>query len=262
MKNNRDRRPTALILGGSSGLGAATAKKLAKEGYDLIVVHRDRRSDMPEVNELFDDIRNMGSTCHGFNADAVHPQKQIELWGKVRAALNGGKIKVLVHSIAKGNLKPMANVNGSLGNQDFQLTLQAMAISVFDWVKQIADASCFDEDARIIAYTSEGNSRAIPNYAAVSAAKTALEAIIRNMALEFAPMGIRANCIQAGVTDTKSLRLIPNHKSLLENALRRNPNNRLTTPADVANVAYLLTLPEASWITGTVIKVDGGESLQ
>ena len=84
---------------------------------------------------------------------------------------------------------------------------------------------------------------------------------MRNMALEFAPLGIKVNCIQAGVTDTPSFRRIPGHEQLKENALKRNPNKRLTTPEDVANVVYLMTLDEAKWITGTVIKADGGESL-
>ena len=258
---NKD-RPLALIFGGSSGLGAATAKKLANEGYDLIVVHRNRRADQEEINTLFDIIRGTGAQCHNFNSDAVHTAKQQELWQHIKAVLKGQKIKVMVYSIAKGNLKPIAGEGETLSNQDFQITLQAMAISLFDWVKLISDDQCFDGDARIIAFTSEGNTRAIPNYAAVSAAKAALEAIIRNIALEFAPWGIKANCVQAGVTATKSLKLIPNHKALIRNALSRNPNKRLTTPEDVANATFLLTLPEASWITGTVIKVDGGESLQ
>ncbi len=255
-------RPLALILGGSSGLGAATAKKLAYEGYDLVVLHRDRRADMEEIHALFNTIRNTGGECHNFNADAIHPSKQPELWKKIKAVLKGQKIKVLVHSIAKGNLKPMTGVRDTLHNQDFQITIQAMAISLFDWVKHISNDHCFDDDARIIAFTSEGNTKAIPNYVTVSAAKAALEAIIRNIALEFAPLGIKANCIQAGVTETKSLKLIPNCEALVQNALARNPNKRLTTPEDIANAAFLLTLPEAGWITGTVIKVDGGESLQ
>lgn len=259
MENNI--RPIALILGGSQGLGAATALKLAKEGYDLILVYRDRRSDYEKINALFDNIRAFGAKCQNFNADAVHPTKQFELWQRIKSVLQGKKIKVLVHSIAKGNLKPMTGVEAVLNNQDFQLTLQAMAISLFDWVKHISSDGCFDEDARVIAFTSEGNTKAIPNYAAVSASKAALEAIMRNIALEFAPIGIKANCIQAGITKTKSLELIPNYEVLIKNSLHRNPNSRLTTPEDVANVVYLLTLPEASWITGTVIKVDGGESL-
>jgi len=81
------------------------------------------------------------------------------------------------------------------------------------------------------------------------------------MALEFAPVGIKANCIQAGITMTKSLSMIPGYEKIKAHALQRNPNKRLTTPEDVANAVYLLTTDEAKWITGTVIKVDGGESL-
>ncbi|MBT8300056.1 MAG: SDR family oxidoreductase, partial [Maribacter sp.] len=108
----------------------------------------------------------------------------------------------------------------------------------------------------------EGNKRVAANYAAVSVAKVALESLTRSMALEFAPIGIKANCIQAGITQTKSFEMIPGYKKYLSDALERNPNNRLTTPEDVANAVYLLTKDEAKWITGTVIKVDGGESLK
>ena len=257
-----ENRPIALILGGSSGLGAATAIKLAQQGYDLILVHRDRRSDMDEVEKKFNTIKENGANCHSFNTDAIHPNKQGELWSKIKTVLQGAKIKVLVHSIAKGNLKPMVGKEDVLTNQDFQLTVQAMGISLYDWVRQISQDGCFSGDARVIAFTSEGSMRPIPNYGAVSAAKSALEAIVRSIALEYTPKGIKANCIQAGITDTKALRMIPGHEILLANALQRNPNKRLTTPQDVANAAYLLTLPEANWITGSVIKVDGGESLQ
>lgn len=254
-------RPIALILGGSTGLGAATALKLANEGFDLVVIHRDRKTDMDAIEEHFDKIKARGATIWAYNSDAVHPQKQQELWNKIKQGLGNRNIKVLVHSIAKGNLKPLLG-DKALQNQDIQLTQQAMATSLYDWTQLIGKENRFDDDGRIIAFTSEGNTRAIPNYAAVSAAKASLEALIRSIALEFAPMGLKANCIQAGITDTKSLRMVPNHKKLIENAKVRNPNNRLTTPEDVADVVYLLTLRESKWITGTVIKVDGGESLQ
>jgi len=136
-----------------------------------------------------------------------------------------------------------------------------MAISLFDWTSEIFDAKLFSDDARIISFTSEGNTKAWKNYAAVSAAKVSLEAITRNIALEFAKYGIKANCIQAGMTDTFSFRMIPGSELLKTNALGRNPFGRMTTPEDVANVVYLLSKDEASWINGTIIKVDGGESL-
>ncbi len=259
----KDTSQWALILGGSSGLGLATAKKLAQHGFNLFIIHRDRKADLETINANFKQITACGNTLHSFNIDAMNAEKRQALITTLSELLGTARIAVLVHSIAKGNLKPMLDKTGhSLTQQDFHITLDAMAISLYDWVKALLAAGLLAQDTRIISFTSEGNTKAWENYAAVSAAKAALEAITRNMALEFAPLGIKANCIQAGVTDTKSLRAIPNSQTLLEEALRRNPNARLTTPEDVANAVYLLTQKEAQWITGTVLKVDGGESLR
>ena len=148
-----------------------------------------------------------------------------------------------------------------LQTDDFNLTINAMAISLYDWTKSLFEAQLFANDTRIISFTSEGNTKAWQNYAAVSAAKVTLEAITRNIALEFAPFGIRANCIQAGVTDTASLRMIPGSEQLKAHSLKRNPFKRLTQPEDVANAVYLLCKDEARWINGCVIPVDGGEHI-
>ena len=256
--------PIALVLGGSSGLGLATAKKLAKEGFDMIILHRDRKADMQSINKEFEIITLSGVRLLALNKDALNIDKRAEILEAIKAFLgSAGSIKVMVHSIAKGNLKPMHPINeNSLTNGDFHITLEAMAISLYDWTKTLSESNLFDADARIVSFTSEGNRRAWRHYAAVSAAKAALEAITRNIALEFAPMGIKANCIQAGITDTKSFQMIPGHDLLKKNAQSRNPQGRLTIPEDVANVAYLLTTDDARWISGSVIKVDGGESLQ
>nr|WP_299382347.1 SDR family oxidoreductase [Allomuricauda sp.] len=253
----------ALILGGSSGLGLATARKLAAHGFNLVVVHRDRRTDMEAISKVFQDISANGTALHSFNKDAVTTESMNHLISEVKDRLEGGSISVLVHSIAKGTVKPMNDPDGdTLSAADFEITVDAMAISLYSWVKVLVENNLTAADTRVISYTSEGNTKAWKNYAAVSAAKAALEVITRNIALEFAADGIKANCIQAGVTDTKSLQMIPNSGLLKQQALKRNPNHRLTTPEDVANVAYLLTTQEAQWITGTVIKVDGGESLR
>lgn len=254
----------ALILGGSSGLGLATAKKLAKHGFNILVVHRDRRVDFQVIEEEFKSITLNNIRLKSYHIDATNMERRMATIKEIYGELGqNGRIKVLVHSIAKGNLKAMHSTEGNvLSNQDFHLTMDAMAISLYDWTKALLDVNLFAEDARVISFTSEGNLKAWENYAAVSAAKAALEAITRNMALEFALLGIKANCVQAGMTLTNSFHMIPGSEKLQENALKRNPSGRLTTPEDVANVVYLLTTEEAKWITGTVIKVDGGESLR
>lgn len=253
----------ALVLGGSSGLGLATAKKLAKHGLHICVVHRSSRSQKEEIERQFQEIKNQNVHFLDFNMDALHSEKRAHVLTTLQEKMGyKGKVKTLVHSIAKGNLKPMVSEeHQTLQNDDFQITINAMAISLYDWFKVLFDKNFFAEDARIISFTSEGNTRPWQNYAAVSAAKVTLEAISRNIALEFAKFGIRANCIQAGVTDTASLNRIPNSNEIKEHTLKRNPFQKLTTPENVANVVYLLCKDEASWINGTTLKVDGGESL-
>jgi len=253
----------ALILGGSTGLGLATARKLAKHGMNIIIVHRDRREDIPGIEEAFEEIRESNVRLESFNVDAIQKEKREDLIREITQILGvTGKIRTLVHSIAKGNLKSMTGDGAILENIDFQLTIDAMALSLYDWTQAVFKAHLFTKDARIVSFTSEGNKKAWKNYAAVSAAKVVLEALTRSMALEFAPYGIRANCIQAGVTVTRSFQMIPDNETLRIHALKHSPFKRLTVPNDVANVVYLLSKDEASWITGTIIPVNGGEHLK
>lgn len=254
----------AIILGGSSGLGLATAKKLAKHGMNICVIHRNSRAQITAIAKDFEEVKNHQIRFLSYNFDALHPEKRAQILLEIQSEIGkNGRIKTLVHSIAKGNLKPMfSNEKPILQNEDFQLTINAMAISLYDWFQAIFQQKMFADDARIISFTSEGNAKPWEDYGAVSAAKVTLEAITRNIALEFAKFGIRANCIQSGVTDTQSLQMISNSDEIKNHTLQRNPFQRLTTPEDVANAVYLLCIKEASWINGTILKVDGGESLQ
>ena len=119
----------------------------------------------------------------------------------------------------------------------------------------------FAPDARVFGMTSEGNELAWKGYAAVGAAKVALESLSRSIAVEFAPYGIRSNVIQAGITFTPAQDAIPGSAHMRAQAVSRNPFGRLTTPRDVANVIALLSTDEAAWINGEVIRVDGGEHI-
>ena len=262
VKEFKNKNEWALILGGSSGLGLATAKKLAKHGMNICIVYRNSRSQINNIENEFKKITEEKVNFINYNKDAFQIEKRREIVDDLSKKVSNGLIKVLVHSVSKGNLKPMiSSTNQTLHTDDFQLTIHAMGISLYDWTKDIFKAKLFSKDARVISFTSEGNSKAWKNYAAVSAAKVTLEAITRNIALEFAPFGIRANCIQAGVTDTASLNMIPGSDEIKKYSLLRNPFHKLTLPEDVANVVYLLSKEEASWINGTIITVDGGEHL-
>jgi enoyl-[acyl-carrier protein] reductase III len=252
----------ALILGGSTGLGLASAKKLAAHGMNICIVHRNTRSEMEAISSAFAEIKGMGVLMETFNIDVTSADNRDEVLNSLKTKfIPKEKIRCVIHSIAKGSLKPMiAQDTAPLGNDDFLLTMQYMAFSLYDWTAAIFTSGLFAIDARVIAFTSEGSKKPIKYYAAVSSAKASLEAISRSIALEFAPYGIRSNCIQAGVTDTKSLRMIPGSTEILQHSLSRNPFKRLTTPEDVANVVYLMCKDESAWINGAIIPVDGGES--
>lgn len=302
----------ALILGGSSGMGLASARKLAGAGMNLFIVHRDRRGAMKTVDAAFDEIRSMGVQLETYNSDALSPEGRQGILTQVADRLGQGKIKLLLHSIALGNLKlavPLqpapkpssiellaqalgietsaleqrfagldSNVRqqlesllpeeGSsysnehlLSEEDMSQTIYNMGTSLLFWVQDLHRRSMFAPDARVLGLTSEGNEVAWLGYAAVSAAKCALESIARTIAREFAPYGIRCNILQPGITDTPALRLIPGSQAMKTSALERNPFRRLTRPEDVANVVYLMSLEEAAWINGALIRVDGGEAI-
>jgi NAD(P)-dependent dehydrogenase (short-subunit alcohol dehydrogenase family) len=300
----------AIILGGSSGFGLASAKKLASCGMSVAVVHRDRRGAMPAIEREFAAIRAGGQELLTMNVDALSTEGRASVLDAVGARMAGkGRVRLLLHSIASGNLKlvaglppeptdaargraslaahlgiaeetlvkavqaaaaeadvlaelawpPVYDSSALLDEEDFSRTIHAMGTSLATWTQDVLARRLFADDARVLGLTSEGNEVASRGYAAVAAAKVALESVSRAMAIELAPYGIRSNVVQAGVTDTPALRLIPGSDRAKAAARRRNPFGRLTTPQDVADVVYLLCTPEAQWINGTIVRVDGGE---
>jgi len=250
----------ALILGGSSGLGWAAAEKLAAHGMGLCILHRNTRSEMHAVMQSFERIKACGVPFVAFNADVTSPEKRDEIVAALQ--VYKGRFRCILHSIARGSLKAMdATAQPPLSTEDFKLTLDYMTYSLYDWVVAFRDAGLLAADARVLAFTSEGSHKAWRHYAAVAAAKAALEALVRNMALELAPYGVRTNCIQAGITPTASMKRIPGSELLEAAAPGRNPFGRMTRPEDVANVVYLLCKDEAAWINGSIIPVDGGEHI-
>ena len=298
----------AVILGGSSGFGLATAQKLARHGMSLCIVHRDRRASLAKIEPEFEKIRTTGSRLLTFNTDALDPERRAAVLGDLAPALGaGGRVRLLLHSIAFGNLKllvpeaprraapgdelarrlgvdaaklaeaadaglaagddhayalatpPAYSDKHFLDEDDFARTIHSMGTSLLGWVQEIHARGLFARDARVLGMTSEGNEVAWKGYAAVAAAKVALESLARSIAVEYAPCGIRCNVVQAGITETPALAAIPGSAHLKAQARLRNPFGRLTRPADVADVIYLLCRDEAAWINGAIIRADGGE---
>lgn len=252
----------AIILGGSSGFGLATAEKLALHGMNIAVLYRETAAAERSLKEQLSQLaQTNGVTIEPYNVNALDATARaifIEQFAKEKK----NSVKLLLHSIARGNLKPLTaseNNNETLSVADIQLTSYAMATSLLDWTRELSAADVFNSDARIIGLTSEGSYKYWEGYAAVSIAKASLESLVTYMAVELAKHGLKTNLIQAGITATPSLKRIPGSETLIKVAADRNPLGRMTEPKDVANVIYLLCMPEAAWINGTVIHVDGGE---
>lgn len=288
MREFEGKRKWGIILGGSSGIGLASAKKLAQHGLNLIIVHKDRKTQAELAEKAFDELRALGIQLISINKDGVEVSSINEIVEEINGHLaeHSGSIHLLLHSIARGNLKPLfkdtgsvesssehetiskffdlknqVSSHGNLSPTDFDLTIRSMALSLHTWVEKLLAINLFAEHSRIISLTSEGDKKVWGSYAAVGAAKAVLDNLIKYMAIELAPKKITANLIQAGVTETQSFRMIPGSDFLASFSKERNPNKRLTTPEDVANVVYLLCKEEAGWINGTTIIADGGENL-
>jgi NAD(P)-dependent dehydrogenase (short-subunit alcohol dehydrogenase family) len=308
--NRFDANQWAVILGGSSGFGLAAAAKLAREGMSVLIVHRDRRGAMRRIEPEFEKIREFGQPLVTMNLDALSDSGRERVIEALKENLgDAGRVRLLMHSIAFGNLKPVApavpdtrvadavsalaakldvaadKVHDAVGEllaegaaplhtltdaqygdalieaEDMERTIFSMGTSFLTWVQSLHAAGLFADDARVLGMTSEGNEVAWKGYAAVAAAKVALESVSRAIAVEFGPHGIRSNIIQAGVTPTPALALIPGSAKMQAVAQMRNPLGRTTTPEDVADFIALMCTEEAAWVNGSILRVDGGEHI-
>jgi enoyl-[acyl-carrier protein] reductase III len=264
------RQRWALILGASSGFGEASALALAAAGYNIAGVHLDRRGGMAHVEDVRRKITAHGREALFFNGNAADDEQRTDVVRQVGEAFAAARaygespyVRVMLHSLAFGTLKPFLALDPAeaINRKNMEMTLGVMAHSLVYWSQDVFRAGMFGEGSKIYAMTSEGSTRVIASYGAVSAAKAALESHCRQLAMEFGRIGsgVTVNAIRAGVTMTPALMQIPERDALMRQALERNPMGRMTTVQDVAQAIVTLSESGMHWLTGNVLGVDGGE---
>ena len=250
-----------LILGGSTGHGAAVAKKLAKQGYGIIAFHFDRGEAKKIAHETIKELNEItGGDCHYFNTNATSKEAIEKYVPEIKKITNNRPLKLLLHSIAFGTT---TNFFGStpVTQRQMDMTIHVMGNSLLYWTQKLYEQSMIAKGSRIIGLTSEGNYLAMEGYGPVSVAKVAMEAIIRQIGWELGQYGITANSVQAGVTPTRALtKITENWSDWVKNTESRNPMKRTTLPEDIGNVIAMLLQKEADFINCSIVYCDGGES--
>jgi NAD(P)-dependent dehydrogenase (short-subunit alcohol dehydrogenase family) len=268
MADSRER--WALILGASSGMGEATARTLARAGYNICGIHLDFRAALAHVEELKAELSAEGVAVLYINMNAADDEKRAaaleQLGVRFAASRQAGRqpiVAVVMHSLAFGSLVPFIadDPKSAVDRKKMEMTQDVMANSLVYWVQDLVRGGFLGRGSRIFAMTSEGSSRVVPSYGVVSSAKAALESHVRQLAMELARRGtgITVNAIRAGVTDTPALRKIPEAEQMIEITMKRNPTGRMTTPQDVASAILALSGEATDFINGDIIGVDGGE---
>lgn len=240
-------RNTALVTGATRGIGRAIARKLAAAGCDVVVNYYNSHE---QAEALCEEIRAMGRRACAIKASVGIPESVDELFEELGKQFE--RLDIVVSNAASGVLKPAMEM--SLKHWRWCLETNALALNL---LAQRA-VPMMPAGSSIVALSSLGAQRAMPGYGFIGASKAALESLVRTLAQELGPRGIRVNTVSAGVVDTDALSYFPNREELLENYARRTPLGPTLAPEDVAGAVYLLCLPESRMITGHTLTVDGG----
>jgi enoyl-[acyl-carrier protein] reductase III len=239
----------ALITGASRGIGRAVALRLASAGA-CIALNYLRRTSAAEA--VADEIRAAGGTCVLVRGNVADPDHVPRVASETVEALGG--IDIVVSNAATGVLRPALE----LTPKHLQVTMETNAFALLELAK--ACVPHMPAGGRILAMSSLGATRVIPEYAAIAASKAALESLVRQLGAELAPKGVTVNAIAAGVVDTDALEHFPSRDMIFEMTRQRSPAGRLVTVDEVADATLLLCSPLGRAITGQTITVDHGYS--
>jgi enoyl-[acyl-carrier protein] reductase III len=237
---------SVLVTGGTRGIGLAIARRFAELGAARIAIGYLRNDRAAEA--AADELRRLG-------VEPVLVRGNVGSKRMLEQVAELGPLDVLVHNAATGVIRPALETD----DRHWDWTLNANARALLSLTR--ACAPSMPSGASIVGISSLGSTRVLENYVLVGASKAALEAVVRYLAVELAPRGIRVNAVSAGLVETGALEHFPNREEMLGMSRRRTPARRLVEPDDVAAAVSFLCSPEADMIRGHTLVVDGGFSL-
>ena len=248
----------AVILGASSGIGAECAVTLAKQGINIYGIYLRKKSS--KIEEIKNKLQQYNVQVIYKKANASNEEARKKIINELSHIPNI-RIKFFIHSIAFGTLNKMIDSDNPLNKKNIEMTLDVMCNNFIYWSQDLFNNKLFNKGSHILSMTSAGGRKNWDNYGAVSMAKAGIESATRQLSIELAKYEIAVNSIQAGVTDTKALRKIPGSDIMISNAQTNNPHKRLTKTSDIGDFLKILTYYESSWLTGNIIRLDGGEDI-
>ncbi|MGA2902492.1 MAG: SDR family oxidoreductase [Candidatus Korobacteraceae bacterium] len=239
-----------LVTGGTRGIGRAISLRFARAGASVIAnyVRNQKAADALKAA-----AEEEGLPIELCRADLTTPQGVAQIRKSI--ADSGESLSGFVHCAATGVHRPLADLTTRHFDWTFALNVRAF----FELVKALSDQ--FSDPSSIVAVSSMGAVRALPNYTLVGSSKGALEALARHLAVELAPRGIRVNILVPGSVETDAWEAIPDREARLAAAIRRTPIGRLVTAEEVASAAQFLCSEAAAGIVGQTLIVDGGSAI-
>ena len=243
----------ALITGGSRGIGRAIALKLAAHGAD-IVINYARKTTAAEQTRA--DIESLGRRAIAIKANLADADKISAMFDRIETEF--GRCDILVGNAASGIPRPVLETT----DKHWDWTLDINARSILRCARRAVPLMAAHGWGRIIAVSSQGSTRVIPNYGITGVSKAAIEALVRYLAVDLAEKGIAVNAISPGVVDTDALKSFPiDVQQTIADTTARTPARRIVTPAEVAALAAFLCTDDAAMIVGQIIVMDGGLGL-
>jgi enoyl-[acyl-carrier protein] reductase III len=237
---------SVLVTGGSRGIGRAIALRFAELGATRLAIGYLRNDRAAEET---------AGLLRSFGAEPVLVRGNIASERVVAEVEQLGSLDVVVHNAATGVIRPALETE----DKHFDWTLAANARAFLSLAR--AAAPSMKPGSSLVAVSSLGSVRVLENYVLVGTSKAALEALVRYLAVELAPRGIRVNAVSAGVVETEALDFFPNREQMLSSSLERTPAGRLVEPADIVEAMCFLCSAGAEMIRGQTLIVDGGFSL-